>query len=438
MTGVQNEASKHRTDASSFEVLLVCDFDSALSSRILDAYRFFQATPRIVLARRGGSMSVDSRLSVELELVPGRVKGLDATSVAGWMLVVINSVLYVLYAFILGLKLIVHRTKVQIVHAHFIFPQGLFGLLLAFMLRVPLVVTAAGRDVNIIMRRNRLVRELCLLVLRRAVTTIAVSIPLQESLRNFGVKNTIYIPNSVDFDSIPLVDEYANHSSLLYVGSMTRNKDPMTLLHAFELIVRSIPSAQLTMCGDGPLMPLVKDEIAKNKLEDKVKALSFVPPESLCEIRSKTPIFVLPSRSEGLSLALLEAMAAGQLIIVSRIPSHISILKDEETALFFDVDDEVGLSRQLQRAISERLLGHKIESAARQLCRNEFSNSVVARKLESIYLNAIRGCNSYSPLRDESTPRTSVEKSSDLGNAQPVPGCALICSKLCFHSVFDR
>jgi len=408
----RNEPGKDRTNTPGFEVLLVCDFDYALSSRILDVYRFFQNTARILFVKRGGKMSVDPRLSVQLELVPGIVKGLDANSLLGWLSAGINSGFYVSYAFILGLKLIVQRVRIQIVHAHFIFPQGLFGMLVAFLLRVPLVVTATGRDVNILMQQNSVIRAISLLVLGRAAATIAVSIPLQENLRNFKVKNVIYIPNTVDIDSIKPVNEYPDHDSLLYVGSMTKNKQPLTLVHAFERVARTMPSAKLIMCGDGPILSSVRYEIEKNKLQNKVKVLPFVPPECLNEIRSRTPIFVLPSRSEGLSLALLEAMAAGQIIIVSRIPSHVAILDADVNALFFDVDNEEDLAKQVQRAISEKQLRHKIGFAAKRLCRREFSNSVAARKLESIYLNAIRRRYLYSSPRSESISRSSVEEIS--------------------------
>jgi glycosyltransferase involved in cell wall biosynthesis len=369
--------------ANTYTILLVCDFDQDLLLRTLDVYKFFRKPPHIIVARKGRRISTDATPSVRIEAIPFSVIGLEDVNFLTAFPAVLS---YLLCAFALCVKIHRWNTRVQLVHSHHVFPQGLFGLLLARMLNVPFIVTATGQDVNVVMMRWALLRPVCLFVLRRAWAVIAVSKPLQRALRQFGISKSLYVPNSVDQSSVQVVDESAKDDSVLYVGSMTQNKRPLVLLQAFDIVAKAIPTATLHMYGDGPLTGVLSREIARRGLVGRVKGLTHVDQQTLNRIRVKTPLFVLPSATEGLSLALLEAMAAGQAVIASRIESQEAILRNGENALLFEVDDSEGLARQIMLAIRDRALRRRISRSARALLEKEFSNSVVAERLESIYL----------------------------------------------------
>jgi glycosyltransferase involved in cell wall biosynthesis len=370
-----------------YAIIIVCDFTEGLSSRILDVYRFFRTRPQVVLARRGKPIETDSRLDIQYEHVPiplGRFENLRLSNAPAFAF---STMGYLLYSFFFYIRF--RKMGIRLVHAHVVFPQGLFGLVIARLLRVPLVVTASGGDVYLMMQRSSLLRAVCCLVLKHASVTIPVSEPLQARLRNYGVSNTIHVPNSVDLSSIRTVNSCARDDSLLFVGSMTQNKRPLVLLQAFDIVAKAIPTATLYMYGKGPLMEALSREIARRGLVGRVKGLTCVNQQTLNRIRAKTAIFVLPSATEGLSLALLEAMAAGQAVIASRNESHEAILRNGENALLFEADDSEGLARQIMLAIRDRALRRRISRSARTLLENEFSNSVVAERLESVYLGTL-------------------------------------------------
>jgi glycosyltransferase involved in cell wall biosynthesis len=113
-------------------------------------------------------------------------------------------------------------------------------------------------------------------------------------------------------------------------------------------------------------------------------------PQSVTALYSQANVFVLPSVSEGLSLALLEAMAAGKAIIASRNESHQAILKHGENSLLFEVDNCEELTMQIVLALTNGRLRYKISESARQLCEKQFSNELVAKELENLYLRAIK------------------------------------------------
>jgi glycosyltransferase involved in cell wall biosynthesis len=163
----------------------------------------------------------------------------------------------------------------------------------------------------------------------------------------------------------------------------------MLLIHAFEKVANKISTAKLLMCGEGPLRESIKKEIMKRGLGDRVTMLGYLSPLLLEELRSKAGIYVLPSRSEGLSLALLEAMAAGKTVIASRNESHMAILQHGENSLLFDLDDADDLAGQLLLAIGDEVLRSRLSQSARYLCESEFSNRKAAAKLEDLYSQAI-------------------------------------------------
>jgi glycosyltransferase involved in cell wall biosynthesis len=374
--------------ANEYAILLVCDFAYGLLSRILDVYRFFEKPPRIVIVRRGRPVRLDPRSPIQLEVVslPSPIIGFESSGLFAFLSALPLVVTYLAHAFALYIRIREHVTlPVRLVHAHYVLPQGLLGLLLARLFRVPLFVTAVGSDVNIDMKRSIILRALSVFVLRHAYQTIAVSKPLQLALNRAGIVDAIYVPNSVDTNSISTTERSISGNSILFVGSMIEPKRPMLLLRAFERVVREVPSATLLMCGEGPLRPSLEEEIKRKGLQDKISLFSNLSPQSVISLYSQADLFVLPSVSEGLSLSLLEAMAAGKAIVASRNESHEEMLKNGENSLLFEVDNCEDLTKQILLALTDRKLRHRISESARQLCEKQFSNEVAAKKLEDLY-----------------------------------------------------
>jgi glycosyltransferase involved in cell wall biosynthesis len=167
---------------------------------------------------------------------------------------------------------------------------------------------------------------------------------------------------------------------------MTERKRPLCLLHAFERVVDEVPEATLIMVGSGPLSRIIEQEICQKNLGDKVRLYPSVPYALLQELLSRAAVFVLPSTYEGLSLALLEAMSSGKVIVASANASNRDVLRHGTNALLFQLDDEKELAEQIALGLTDQQLRLRLSRSARALCVREFSNSVVARKLEEMYM----------------------------------------------------
>jgi glycosyltransferase involved in cell wall biosynthesis len=355
-------------------------------SRKLNLYRFFPKSPWIVLVRRDGFFPPDSRT---VQMVTIRLPVVGFEDKKHYLQATLSVIGYLAHAFLLPLKLHWNRQSIQLVHAHFILPQGLFGLILARLYRVPLVISVVGGDVNELMSNNLGFRVICRLILSRATVAIAVSRPLLRSLQRYGLTNTVYLPNSVDTSNIFPSGRRSGERRILFVGTMTNVKRPLLVLNAFERVTMKVGRARLTMVGDGPLLKQVQAEIRRKRLEGRVLLLPSTPPSEIIKLLTKATVFVLASESEGMNNTLLEAMATGTAIVASDNESNREVLQQGTNALLFRVDDEVDLGEKLTALLSDEKLRSRLSRAARKHCLEEFSASKLAPKLARIYEVAI-------------------------------------------------
>jgi glycosyltransferase involved in cell wall biosynthesis len=374
-----------------YTIVMICDFPSGQLPRILALYNSFRRPPRIILVRRGDHVSADIGIGIDVQsqMIPLPAKGSNGKGIIHTLSAMCSVAGYLVGSCITYLRIRSRRKTISLVHAHYVFPQGLFGLILASLLKVPLIVSVVGQDVNEDMQQNAFLRVICSFVLRRARIAITVSAPLKSALERLGITNSIYLPNSVDTDLFSERSERILPHSILFVGVMEPRKRPLTLLHAFEMVGAKVPDAKLIMIGKGYLSDLIQQEIHLKGLADRVKLLPHVKLHHLEELLSQASVFVLPSVYEGMSLALLEAMAAGKIIVASANDSNRSVLHHESQALLFRVDDEKDLAMQILRAITDKKLGVKLSRAARNLCVRQFSNAKIAPRLEQIYLTQV-------------------------------------------------
>lgn len=123
------------------------------------------------------------------------------------------------------------------------------------------------------------------------------------------------IRNAVPWSGEPLApEEPVPHA--LWVARLKRPKDPLLAVRAWEDVVREVPEAQLTICGEGPLENALRTRIERSPARSNIRFLGHVP--ILAEVQSTASIFLLASDVEGgITMATLEAMTQGLVPVVS-------------------------------------------------------------------------------------------------------------------------
>jgi glycosyltransferase involved in cell wall biosynthesis len=115
----------------------------------------------------------------------------------------------------------------------------------------------------------------------------------------------------------------------LYVGLMSPVKGPLDLVEACDRHQARLRGlVRVTLAGGGSLLESVRQRISKAGIADFVEAVGYVPEEAKLDLLAGADAFVLPSRAEGLPVAVLEAMAAGLPIIASDVGAVPDVVDD--------------------------------------------------------------------------------------------------------------
>jgi glycosyltransferase involved in cell wall biosynthesis len=204
------------------------------------------------------------------------------------------------------------RFRPDVVYAHFLVPSGLAGALAS---RVPLVVTAHGRDVRNIGELPG-VAAATRYVVGRASTVVCVSDYVRRELE---VKlpaargKTEVVSSGVDLELFrPMGTHGPAHGdtgpSFLCIGALTRRKNVLRLAAAFE----RHGEGTLTFAGDGPLRPSLEGRAG-------IRLLGRLSHDEIPAVIAASTVVCQPSLIEPLGQALLEAMACERSVVATRI-----------------------------------------------------------------------------------------------------------------------
>jgi glycosyltransferase involved in cell wall biosynthesis len=173
------------------------------------------------------------------------------------------------------------------------------------------------------------------------------------------------------------------------VARLSPEKDQRTMLAAFHHVLAEIPDARLIVAGDGPCAVELYEEAAKLGLSGRVEFLgqcSNVP-----EVLKRMSIFTLSSTTEGLSMTVLEAMAAGLPIVATDVGGNRELVQPPECGLVVPARDP----RALGQAYIELLLNPQR--------RAQMSAASRARVVQ--YLNLELTLAQYTKLYDQCMAR---------------------------------
>jgi glycosyltransferase involved in cell wall biosynthesis len=199
--------------------------------------------------------------------------------------------------------------------------------------------------------------------------------------------------NGIDLDAFGPRDasrpqQLARDSFVIGVVCVLRpEKDLSTLLQAFARIRHMRSGMKLAIVGDGPMLESLRAESRALAIDDDcVFALST---DQVTDWLGAIDIFVLPSRSEALSNALMEAMACGCPVVASRVGGNPELVRDGETGLLFEPGDAASLAQALQTLMENDFLRRRLAEDGANFVRERFSIRASAQRMGEIYAKLI-------------------------------------------------
>jgi glycosyltransferase involved in cell wall biosynthesis len=158
-------------------------------------------------------------------------------------------------------------------------------------------------------------------------------------------------------------------------------------LISFANIAQDDPLIKLVLVGTGSLESQLREYVSKRNIEDKVIFCGVR--YDIGRILSSFDIFVLPSYTEGLSTALLEAMASGRAIICSDIPANRELVTHNQEALLVNPYNPEELERAIQLLSNDHLLRLKLGYNAK-IRAIQYDEDIVFPKILQYYQTLFR------------------------------------------------
>ena len=193
--------------------------------------------------------------------------------------------------------------------------------------------------------------------------------------------------------------DLAGKTVILTVARFTAQKDHTTLIKAFKDVLQTVPTAVLLLVGTGEERPGIEALVEKLDVEQAVQFLGSR--RDVFDLMHLADLFVLPSRFEGLPLAVLEAMSAGLAVVATRIDGNVEALGEDHPFLV-EPGDPDALARMCLAALGDSTA---TINAQRERFEAQFTSSRMTRETTEVYRKHLLDASS---LETETMARTRI------------------------------
>ncbi len=170
------------------------------------------------------------------------------------------------------------------------------------------------------------------------------------------------------------------------VGRLVPIKDHKTLLQAAEILVRQGKNVHVLIVGSGSELPKLQAQAAASQ-DLAGRTLFLGASDRVPELLNAMDVFVLPSISEGMSNTILEAMATGLPVVVSRSGGNTELVDGGHVGCLFDPRDVEALARHLAHLADNAAVRRQFGQAARQRAIEQFSLSAMVQHYRDLYID---------------------------------------------------
>lgn len=260
-----------------------------------------------------------------------------------------------------------HRAgRLDLIDAHFAYPDGYAASLLGRWLEVPYTVTLRGTEVR--HARDPALAPHVTHALRHAARVFAVSESLRQLALSLGIApdHVRVVGNGVDlakFEPLPRAQTRRalrlpdDAPILATVGALVERKGFHRVIELLPVLRQRHPGLRYLIVGgsspEGDYSPQLRQQVSATGLEDAVRFLGPLPPEQLRLPLSAADVFVLASSNEGWANVLLEAMACGVPVVATDVGGNAEVVCDPVLGSVVPFGDRARLAEAIDRALGK-------------------------------------------------------------------------------------
>lgn len=294
---------------------------------------------------------------------------------------------------------LIKRENIQIVHAHG--TRALSNVLyISKKNKIPVIYTIHGWSFHDDQKWFR--RSVSIFLERYFTSSVNVNISVSKTNQNTGKKvlrnfDSAVIRNGVNLDKFNTQGKFKdirkefgipNNCTLVgYFVRITKQKDPLTLIRAYNKISQKYSDIHLLIIGEGDLKNEMVKLTKEYGLELNVHFDNFR--EDMPDLLNAIDIYCLPSLWEGLSIGLLEAMAMRKAIIATRVDGTIEVIQDKNNGILINPGDADMLSEAIITLHIDKKMSDSLAQNAFDTVYNGFSIKQTVSNIEHIYSNLI-------------------------------------------------
>jgi glycosyltransferase involved in cell wall biosynthesis len=298
------------------------------------------------------------------------------------------------------LRNVLQRIKPDVVHTHLIHADT-YGIPAAKLLSKPVV---SSRHDDSDFRRNMPVRILNRLTWRGIDRGIAISEALsrfsiavegapEKRMRvvHYGIAHYQVQPSTLLDAQNALREELKLKENAVLIGTVSRLiplKGVHYALDAFTQIASSYPDAHLVIVGDGPERSRLEQQVAKNKLTQRVHFMGWQ--NDVERIFAGLDILLVPSTREGFGLVLLEAMSKRVPVIASNVSAIPEVVEHGETGLLVPPRNPDSLAQAIRMLVDDRALRAYMGMMAEDRLEQHFTVDRMADETIAVYNEIVR------------------------------------------------
>lgn len=306
-----------------------------------------------------------------------------------------------IYMLTLGFYLLIHSRQYNIIHVHQALHPAFVSIVVGKqLLNKPVVVKTASSGMTSDIRQLK-GYPLGNLQLRYLIKQMGVLVANSKAggkeFNDIGfLESQIeYIPNGVILPQNRKVN-YGQMKQVMTTSRLSKEKGIDILLRAWAHVMLQEKSLKLIILGNGPLEEELKSLSESLGVMESVKFLGMI--ENVMEHVKQADLFVLPSRTEGLSNALLEAMSYGLPCIATNVGGNIELMGEDgnrnighgdfiiaKNGLLVNPDDVEGLSRAMLYLIRNGMKREELGNQARLSIQENYSIDLIADKYIGLY-----------------------------------------------------
>jgi glycosyltransferase involved in cell wall biosynthesis len=233
---------------------------------------------------------------------------------------------------------------------------------------------------------SRAIRSAIRATLCRASAVVAVGEQWATRLRAIApVARTTAIPNAIRPADRCVQPAPGESVRVVFLGRIGEHKGTFRLLDAWARLGRE--AATLTIAGNGEV-ERARRRIQELHVEDTVEVHEWLSERDICELLHRAQVLVLPSRNEGQSMAVLEAMARGLCVVASDVGGLPEMIGG--CGVLVSPDDIEAIAAALRLVIRDHVLRAQCGEAALARVADRFDSGTVWRQLDALYCEVSR------------------------------------------------